>query len=366
MARRADKRYEEKVTLHDERGRSYRKSIYDATRAGAAAKARALVAAERRRGGPEPTVRDAATAWLTEHVRVNRAPRTTEAYHYLFVGRVEPAWGDRKVGSIAPRDVSLLLAAWRAEGLAPGTVARYRANLAAFFAWLVRQRLVAENPVSAVETPGGKPHATTYLEPDEARGFLRACAGERYGPLFTTALILGLRSGELRGLRWEDYDDERADLYVRRQLQKVIGRGRVYRDLKTARSVRALPVPPVVAEALLRQRMQQEYDSQRPAWRGDRWPGAVFTGALGAPFDPDVALRHFRRVLGGLGIAPRRLHDLRHSCASILFDQGWEVRSVMEQLGHANVGVTANIYLHVTNRARRGMADTMQKFVEGE
>ena len=358
MPKRADDRYEATATVNGERKHFYGPTLREAKAKAAAYKAGKLA---------RPlTVGEVASDWLAEHVAVNRRPRTFENYRHLFCRRVIPAWEKRKVGTITGRDVSRLLAAMRDDGLAETTVSKYRGMLAAFFAYLVKTKVVPENPVLVVETPAGKSKTGAHLEPDEARKLLAACRGERYEPLIVTALFTGLRAGELRGLKWEDWDEGRHVLHVRRQCIKIVGAGYQYTDTKTERSRRTVALAPEVERVLHLQREIQAHDRGYPRSRHDRWPGAVFTGPSGCPFDRDVVLGHFRRILARCGLEPRRLHDLRHSHASLLFDLGWDVGAVGEQLGHSSIRVTADTYIHLTGGARRRMADALQRFAEGD
>jgi site-specific recombinase XerD len=91
----------------------------------------------------------------------------------------------------------------------------------------------------------------------------------------------------------------------------------------------------------------------------------VFTAAGGRPLHPAVATHQFQRALARLGIEKRRHYDLRHTTASLLIDQGAELRDVMEQLGHSQIALTANSYGHMFVDRKKKLATAMGRFFTG-
>ncbi len=87
--------------------------------------------------------------------------------------------------------------------------------------------------------------------------------------------------------------------------------------------------------------------------------GYVFTHEDGSVLRPDCVTRTFKRVLKSHNVPVIRFHDLRHSCASILYDKGWELKDVQEWLGHADIETTANIYTHISKERKKMKTDTL-------
>jgi integrase len=193
----------------------------------------------------------------------------------------------------------------------------------------------------------------------EARTFLRALEGHRMEARWQIAVTLGLRQGEVLGLRWEDIDLPAATIRVRDQLQRDETTGELRRvETKTARSRRTLPRPRPVVAALEKHREQQEADrAAADSWEEHGW---VFSTAHGTAVHPRNDYRSFRRIIKRAGLRPVRLHDLRHTAASVLLAEGVAARAVMEILGHSQISVTLNTYAHVAPDIAREAASRVE------
>jgi integrase len=173
---------------------------------------------------------------------------------------------------------------------------------------------------------------------------------------------LGLRQGEALGLWWDDVDTRSGLLRVRRALQRQRGGGLVFTDPKTQRSKRTIPLPPPLVDALTahRDRQEKERITAGSLWRGSP---CVFTTQLGAPIEPRNDYRQFKKLLDRAGLPSVRLHDLRHTAASLLLAQGVPARVVMEILGHSQIALTMNTYSHVAPEVSREAAERMAQML---
>ncbi|NJN17253.1 MAG: site-specific integrase [Oscillochloris sp.] len=197
-----------------------------------------------------------------------------------------------------------------------------------------------------------KPFALAPLTLEQAHVLLNAVKGHRLEALYRVALSLGLRRGEVLGVRWVDVDFTQRTLRVATALQRQDGK-LVLSEPKTRSSARTLPLPEVLVQTL--QVHQQAQERQR-AELGDAWNehGMVFPTEVGTPLEPRNLIRHFKGVLKRAGLPEStRFHDLRHSCATFLIAQGVHPRVVMEILGHSQISVTMNTYGHVVPAAQR-------------
>ncbi|WP_349879381.1 site-specific integrase [Micromonospora sp. HUAS YX12] len=160
-------------------------------------------------------------------------------------------------------------------------------------------------------------------------------------------------------MRWDDVDLVSGTLRVRGQLQRNPDTGNLdFVETKTARSRRTLPLPPTVLEAL--RRHQERQAAER--FDADSWadPALVFATAVGTPIHPRNDYRSFREIIRRAGLRQVRLHDLRHTAASVLLAQGVPARVVMEILGHSQISVTLNIYAHVAREIAREAASRLE------
>jgi integrase len=168
---------------------------------------------------------------------------------------------------------------------------------------------------------------------------------------------MGLRQGEALGLRWQDVDLEMGYLRVSKQLQRFNGKLQLV-EPKTKRSRRSLAMPIAIARGFVRHRAIQANERQAA---GSRWAekGLVFTTPIGTGLEGTAISKDFHRKLSEAGLAQRRFHDLRHSCATLLLVQGVSPRVVMDVLGHSQIGLTMNTYSHVILDLRRDAASRM-------
>ena len=127
---------------------------------------------------------------------------------------------------------------------------------------------------------------------------------------------------------------------------------------KTTASHRRIPVP---AEAIQAMQEQRERQRQQRAEAGQRWQdsGLIFTHSLGGPLDPGAVNRAFATICDQAGVRRARFHLLRHTCASLLLEQGVELVTISHLLGHSRLGVTADVYAHVRVRLQRGAVDAI-------
>ncbi len=148
-----------------------------------------------------------------------------------------------------------------------------------------------------------------------------------------------------------------------RPLQRIDGKPQLV-DLKTERSRRTLPLPAVTASALRAHRARQ---SQERLLAGSRWQdwGLVFASTIGTPLDPRNLTDRYKALLAQAGLPNIRFHDMRHSCASLLIAQGVPLEIVSRILGHSQISLTMNTYVHLLPQAQQQAADAMDRLFGG-
>jgi integrase len=155
----------------------------------------------------------------------------------------------------------------------------------------------------------------------------------------------GIRIGEALGLRWQDVDLDCGRISVRQALQRRRGAGLVFVEPKTAASRRGVQLTQLGLEALRAQQTRQAASRLfTPGWQDS---GLVFTSLLGAPMQPHQANVELTRALRALGLPHVRVHDLRHTAASVMLEAGIHPKVVQEMLGHKTIVTTLDTYSHV-------------------
>ena len=258
---------------------------------------------------------------LTEVAAPSVRPSTLRRYRQELRLYVAPALGKVPLDKLKPSQVSDFYRS-QLRRLSPGSARRLHALLRRSLAVAVRWQLSPWNPVTAVDSPSLSSIEVHPFDTSEARLFLAAASGDRFEARWLIAISLGLRQGEVLGLAWRDVDLDQRVLAVRQTLQYRPGEGFHLVPPKTARSRRIVPLPDAVVDALKLRREQQETD--RLAAGVEFWEdwGLVFTTRFGTPLSPRNDYRDFQRLIAAASLGHVRLHDLRHTAASLLLAQG--------------------------------------------
>jgi integrase len=236
-------------------------------------------------------------------------------------------------------------------GYAPRTVARVLMRLKALFREALRLELVARNPAEAIQVrlPKGE-KAARALEPEEVARLLEAAEASRsrdMALLLRLMLETGLRRGEALALQWRDVDLERGEVRVWRAWAKVGSKG-AFTPLKTPTAKRVVPLP----LGLLR-RLKARKEELLERLNPEEVDGLHLVGGA-KPVDPDAFNHYLRRLAERAGLGRVRVHDLRHTWATLALSRGIPLEVVSERLGHTSPTITLNVYRHLLEEERRG------------
>lgn len=204
--------------------------------------------------------------------------------------------------------------------------------------------LVTRNVATLVEPPHGQGRGRA-LTAEETSRLLEAAAGDRWADLWVVILGMALRRGEALALEWSRIDLDRGLADVGPSLQRIDGKLRIMRG-KTARSHATVAVPPLVVQVLRdRYRRQQEEIRQAEFWQN---PNLVFATRYGTLVEPRNANRAWEALCRKAGVANARIHDLRHTAATWLYEAGAELKDIQRALRHSRLATTSEIYTHFT------------------
>lgn len=302
----------------------------------------------RRRGGE--SVAAFLERWLTDVVTPTRRERTLVGYRSIVDIHLIPAFGDRDLRALTRRDVQ----AWVARSKGSPLSIRHRVDcLRAAMGWAVKWGLIETNPAQGLDLPSVSRPYVHPMSDAQAEAIIAATAGEWHGPIVALALYTGMRQGELLGLRWEDVDMKRETLVVRHSLTRLPGRygiRYILTDPKSVKSRRSIPLVPEAVEIL------REHQRSQLTGAGS-WKGLVFNRG-DKPVDGTALTHEFQASLARAGLPSMRFHDLRHGTASLLLAKGVPMAVVSAILGHSGIGVTVDIYGHLTEDTKR---DAMAK-----
>ncbi|MGD0794457.1 MAG: site-specific integrase [Dehalococcoidales bacterium] len=231
-------------------------------------------------------------------------------------------------------------------GLSAQTVKHHHRVLHEALKYAAKHGIIIRNIAEAVDPPRPDSKEMVTLEPDNVHIFLDAAHETPYYVLFYTKLYTGLRRSELLGLRWRDIDLDLATLSVVQTLHHVPRKGYIFREPKTKRSRRLIDLSPSLALLLRGHRDNQELE-RKLLGRLLMPDDLVFSYPEGTPLPPNSVTKAFCKLAKSLGMSGIRLHDLRHTHATLMLKQGVHPKVVSERLGHSSVAITLDTYSHV-------------------
>lgn len=311
------------------------------------------------------TVAEYLTRWLRDYAQPNLSARGFERYRDIITRCMIPDFGSIPLAQLRPEHLQKHYGALLNSGRSPGTARYHHAVIHKALSIAVRWNLVSRNVADNVDAP--KKHHTEMQVWDEAdvNKFLKAAKDSPYYALFFTALYTGMRRSELLGLAWKDADFIFGQISVTRGLHQLKDGSYVFAEPKTAGSRRTIALPPEAIGVLAKHREQQERDRAllgHPLTDED----LVFSTIDAKPLRPNTITRAWSMLAKKTGLKVIRLHDARHTHASLLLKWGVSPKVCQERLGHADIGTTLNIYGHVMPGMQQAAADLFGQRLNGK
>lgn len=308
--------------------------------------------------------------WRATSLAVSdRKESTRMLYAALCRKHLESApFGAISLDKLRPSDVEALVLSMRAKtkpaaeedaapvrALSDSTIRQTYTVLRAGLDGAVRDGLLARNPAAAVKRPGVERTEARHLDADDVAAVLKAAEASRYHSALVLIASTGLRKGEALALRWDRVDLDAGTLKVAATIARV-NHALTITEPKTARSRRAVQLPPAVVSMLRKHRTEQKAERLRA---GNQWTdsGLVFTTELGAPVDPRNLLRVIEVAAKAAGVEDVGVHTLRHSAAVDRLESGVHIKAVADLLGHSSIAITGDVYGHTSDDTARAAVD---------
>jgi integrase len=291
------------------------------------------------------TVGDYLEQWLKNSVQGTVRQSTYEVHRHMIQPHIVPALGHLKLKDLNPVHVRGFYHERLHSGLSSATVRKMHSILRKALKQAVMDGLIPRNVCEAVKPPKVEHKEINPLDREQAKALLEVASGDRLEALYVLAVHTGMREGELLGLKWEDADLERSVLRLRHALVREGGKISLG-DLKTPKSRRSVRLTRAAADAL-RSHLERQLEEMERMGSLYQPGGLVFATESGTLINPsNLRNRSFKPLLKRAGLPDICLHDLRHTCATLLLSQGTHPKLVQELLGHATIAMTLDTYSH--------------------
>ena len=323
--------------------------------------------------------------WLP-NARMRLRPSTLHSYQRNLRIHVLPALGATPLQRITGTQLTALYAHLLDDGLADRSKARNGSTglsvrtvryihtiIGSILKSAVKARLLNHNPADQAEPPrlsaaaDGTRAAKTWTAAELA-AFLDATRGTREHALWHLLATTGLRRGEALGLGWANVDLDAARITIVRTLIDIHDTDDdrpIWSDPKTAAGRRSVALDPGTVTILRAQKALRAQDRLIIGTSGNAdVDDLVFTRADGRPYHPERLTRMFKAAAHAAGSPSIRLHDLRHTWATLALQAGIPAKIVQDRLGHSTVAITLNVYSHVTAKLQVEAADAVAALIE--
>lgn len=250
------------------------------------------------------------------------------------------------------------------RGVSANTVIHRHANIRKALQYAFKLGLIDSNPADRIERPKKEKFVGSVYEEDELNRLFEIVKGDPIELGVILGAFYGLRRSEAVGLKWDAIDFKKKTITIRHTVTQatIDGKSKIIQKdrTKTKSSYRSLPLVPPFEELLHRLKAQQELN-QKLCGRSycKKYTGYIYVNEIGELVKPGYITQHFPLVLQKNGLRKIRFHDLRHSCASLLYANGVSLKEIQEWLGHSDISTTSNIYTHLNFTSKVASANAI-------
>jgi integrase len=316
------------------------------------------------------TVAQFLEVWLKDYAWALLSPKTAEGYQDIVQRHLIPNLGMIPLTELSPKHIQAFytnsLSSGRLDGkgkLSSSSVLRYHQCLHSALESAVRWGWVARNAADAVHPPHAEKYAMNTLDEDGIKKLLEAAQATPYYGLFHMALYTGMRRSELLALRWCDVDLLLAQVSVSRSMHKLRNGNIIFKPPKSAKGRRTVALAPSTC-LVLREHLEKQKALCTMVGKRLEDNDLIFSQPDGAPLLPDSITHAWVKLARNVGLPGIRLHDARHTHASLLLKQGVHPKVVQERLGHASIAITLDTYSHVTPGLQEAAAKRFEEVLQ--
>lgn len=284
---------------------------------------------------------------------------TLRSYKDRYEKNIKESIGNMIIGTVKPMHCQNILNKMDTDGYTGSSMARTKATMSSMFSDALENGLIISNPVArGVKCPKKPEKSTRVLTLDEQNNFLDEAKHSVNYFHFLFILQTGVRSSELRGLRWEDIDFSNRSIHIRRNVTHDSSSGKfIVGELKTNSGMRDIPMTQTVYDILMKIKNQQTQHQRKVL--SFEFADHIFLNRNGNLLSNSNYDKYLEKLCVKAGIERISMHTLRHTFATRCIESGMKPKTLQKILGHANISMTMDLYVHVTEDEKQ---KEMQKF----
>jgi integrase len=302
--------------------------------------------------------------WL-KSIESNVRPGTVVQYTQVTRDYILPELANMELGKLTSQRIQELYVMHKFNGVGDRSVRTTHAVLHRALNYAKSIGALYQNPASSIKAPRYRAKEMMFFDQDQVKKFLSFAKEnkDRYYALYKLAVTTGMRQGELLGLKWIDFDEPRSTLLVNRQLKRKKGAGFVFAPPKTKAGVRSIVLGDDSKNSL---RSQKELLYRDKLIAGSRWKenGLIFPSTIGTPTIPSKLIIRFKQLIKDAGLPVIRFHDLRHTAATLMLNNGVPIIVVSKRLGHSQPSITLDVYGHLITSMQNESAELMDRITD--
>jgi integrase len=308
-------------------------------------------------------------AWKEKYASKQLAPSTFETYITLLENQILPTFGHKRMDQINTMQILNFLEMLSKDGmrsdgktgqLSSATIQFYHRILKNIFSRAVDWKVIKENPVASIKKPKVESKKAKVYTEEQVSTLMNHIVNEdpKWQMIITIAITTGMRRGEILALEWDNVDLERGKIHIQQSLTYTKGKGYIFKEPKTKNSIRTISLAPSVTEQLRQYKLNKNKEKLR---LGDKWNGKerflLFTTWDGEPMYPSSISSWWKKRLKKYGLPPITFHELRHTSATLLINEGVHMKTISARLGHSKIGITMDLYGHALDSADEAAAN---------
>ena len=315
----------------------------------------------------DTTLKEWLELWQDEYLE-DVKQSTADRYKSCIRIHIIPALGETRLMDLRASTIQKFLnQCKKVDGLSEKSVKNIRLVLHKALEQAIEDEQIKKNPCDRAKVPSydDPPKEMRPLKDHEVPMFLQAIKGHQFESLFYVALFTGMRESELIGLTWDCIDFPHGTIHIYRQLRKTREKkgSYVFTSLKN-KQARTFSPPQNVLDVLKKVKINQAEQRLKAGTSWSNPDDLVFTNDLGKHVATFTVYKYFKEVVTQIGLPEMRFHDLRHGYATLALQNGVDVKTVSNNLGHSTTAFTMDKYGHVTETMMKDSADKMQRFIE--